>query len=164
MQKHQWGSGVYTADFPDIPAVMYNFAGDDLPTSLAEAAIGTAVKLLNYNEIVDIVFQGTNLLNASGTHPMHMHGYSLYAVGLGLGNFNNETDPRAYNLVDPPKVSTFGVPKRGWLAIRFRATNPEKNGDTEETSMRPPPSYMPPCIASKHKLFGETDQNLESDI
>ncbi|KAI6667976.1 hypothetical protein NL676_003745 [Syzygium grande] len=115
--------------FPDIPAVMYNFTGDDLLTSLAEAAIGTAVKLLNYNETVEIVFQGTNLLNASGTHPMHMHGYSFYAVGLGLGNFNNETDPQAYNLVDPPKVSTFGVPKRGWLAIRFRASNPGVKND-----------------------------------
>ncbi|KAF8038694.1 hypothetical protein BT93_B1286 [Corymbia citriodora subsp. variegata] len=179
-------SGVYTADFPDFPPVMYDFTEDDLPSSLAEATIGTAVKVLNYNETVEIVFQGTNLLNASGTHPMHMHGHSFYVIGFGLGNFNNETDPQAYNLVDPPKVSTFGVPKRGWLAIRFRASNPGvwywhchfdrhmtwgmstafivKNGDTEETSMRPPPSYMPPCMASTHKFFGETDQNLERDI
>ncbi|KAL3735431.1 hypothetical protein ACJRO7_024546 [Eucalyptus globulus] len=180
-------SGVYTADFPDFPPEMFNFTGDDLPSSLAEASVGTAVKVLNYNETVEIVFQGTNLLEGSEYHPMHMHGYSFYIVGLGSGNFNNETDPLAYNLVDPPKVNTFGVPRSGWVAIRFRADNPGvwfwhchidrhmswgmdyvfivKNGDTEETSMRPPPPYMPPCVASKKdKLFGEQDWNLKSDI
>ncbi|KAL3726519.1 hypothetical protein ACJRO7_031420 [Eucalyptus globulus] len=181
-------SGVYTADFPDFPPLMYNFTGDDLSSSLVMANAGTAVKVLNYNETVEIVFQGTNLVGASAYHPMHTHGYSFYVVGLGLGNFDNETDPLVYNLVDPPKVNTFGVPKRGWLAIRFRADNPGvwywhchidrhmswgmssvlivKNGDTEETSMRPPPSYMPPCTASnsKDKLFGGTVQNLKSDI
>ncbi|XP_010062030.2 putative laccase-9 [Eucalyptus grandis] len=179
-------SGVYTTDFPDLPPVLYNFTGDDLSTSLAEAAAGTSVKVLNYNETVEIVFQGTNLLEGSENHPMHMHGYSFYVVGVGLGNFNNETDPEKYNLVDPPKVNTFGVPKRGWVAIRFRASNPGvwywhchidrhmswgmntafivKNGDTEETSMRPPPSYMPPCIASKDKSYGEISQTLKSDM
>ncbi|KAK3439620.1 hypothetical protein EUGRSUZ_C04047 [Eucalyptus grandis] len=179
-------SGVYTTDFPDLPPVMYNFTGDDLSTSLAEAAQGTSVKVLNYNETVEIVFQGTNLLDQSEYHPMHMHGHSFYVVGVGFGNFDNETDPQMYNLVDPPKVNTFGVPKRGWAAIRFRANNPGvwywhyhisrhmswgmstafivKNGDTEETSMRPPPSYMPPCIASKDKPYSKIDQTLKSDI
>ncbi|KAF8038156.1 hypothetical protein BT93_B0884 [Corymbia citriodora subsp. variegata] len=179
-------SGVYTTDFPDLPPVMYNFTGDDLSTSLAEAAQGTSLKVLNYNETVEIVFQGTNLLDESGNHPMHIHGYSFYVIGVGLGNFDNETDPQMYNLVDPPEVNTVGVPKKGWAAIRFRANNPGvwywhchidrhmswgmnaafivKNGDTEETSMRPSPSYMPPCIASKDKPYGETDQTLKSDI
>jgi len=49
-------SGVYTMDFPDLPPVMYNFTGDDLSTSLAEAAQGTSVKVLNYNETVEMVF------------------------------------------------------------------------------------------------------------
>jgi len=39
-----------------------------------------------------------------------------------------------------------------------------KNGDTEETSMRPPPSYMPPCIASKDNSYGEISQTLKSDM
>ncbi|XP_039167407.1 laccase-21-like [Eucalyptus grandis] len=176
----------YTMDFPDLPPVMYNFTGDDLSTSLAEAAQGTSVKVLNYNETVEMVFQGTNLLDQSEYHPMHMHGYSFYVIGVGLGNFDNETDPQMYNLVDPSKVNTFGVPKRGWAAIRFRANNPGvwywhchinqhmswgmstafivKNGDMEETSMRPSPSYMPPCIASKDKPYGEIYQTLKSDI
>uniref|UniRef100_A0A2N9H4X4 Plastocyanin-like domain-containing protein n=1 Tax=Fagus sylvatica TaxID=28930 RepID=A0A2N9H4X4_FAGSY len=86
----------------------------------------------------------------------------------GSGNFNNKTDPKSYNLIDPPEVNTFGVPKNGWLAIRFIADNPGvwflhchlerhaswgmntvlivKNGGTSATSIRPPPKYMPPCF------------------
>jgi hypothetical protein len=33
-------------------------------------------------------------------------------------------DPAAYNLIDPPYQNTVTVPKAGWAAIRFRATNP----------------------------------------
>lgn len=80
--------------------------------------------MLNYNESVEIVFQGTNVLDGSVNHPMHMHGYSFYVVGYDFGNYDNETDPKGFNLVDPPAVTTFGVPKRGWLAIRFKASNP----------------------------------------
>lgn len=85
---------------------------------------GAKVKVLDYNATVEIVFQGTGTLEASGNHPMHMHGYSFYVVGTGLGNFNNDTDPSTYNLVDPPLVNTFSVPKLGWLTIRFKASNP----------------------------------------
>jgi laccase len=40
---------------------------------------------------------------------MHLHGYSFYVVGTGFNNFDNETDPKGFNLVDPPEVNTFGV-------------------------------------------------------
>ncbi|XP_010062029.2 putative laccase-9 [Eucalyptus grandis] len=180
-------SGVYTSDFPDLPPMWYNFTGDDLSTSLAVAAEGTKVKVLNFNETVEIIFQGTNLLTGSETHPMHLHGHSFYVVGSGFKNFDNESDPQGYNLIDPPKVNTFSVPKKGWITIRFTANNPGVwfwhchidrhmswgmdtafivlNGGTEETSMRPPPSYMPPCTdASKIALketasfFGDVNQ------
>lgn len=82
---------------------------------------GTKVKVLNYNESVEVVFQGTAIIDSSGDHPMHMHGYNFYVVGMGHGNFDNVTDPLTYNLVDPPKVNTFMVPRDGWLAIRFIA-------------------------------------------
>ena len=85
---------------------------------------GTKVKVLNYNESVQIVFQGTNVMKGSVNHPMHMHGYSFYVVGSGFGNYDDEADPKGFNFVDPPKVTTFGVPKKGWLAIRFIANNP----------------------------------------
>ncbi|XP_030511780.1 putative laccase-9 [Rhodamnia argentea] len=171
-------SGVYTPDFPNLPPSLYNFTGDDLSTSLAVAAEGTKVKVLNFNETVEIIFQGTNLLKGSETHPMHLHGYSFYVVGSGFGNFDNETDPQGYNLIDPPKVNTFAVPKKGWITIRFTANNPGVwywhchidrhmswgmsttfivlNGDTEETSMRPPPSYLPPCTDTSNIALKET--------
>ncbi|OWM90114.1 putative laccase-9 [Punica granatum] len=160
-------SGYYTMDFPDLPLTMYNFTEDTTDADIVFTDQGTKVKVLNYNESVEVVFQGTALLGGAGVHPMHMHGYSFYVVGMGGGNFNNETDPLTYNLVDPPKVNTFIVPKDGWSAIRFIANNPGvwfwhchfdrhlswgmdtvfivKNGHTEETSIRPPPSNMPLC-------------------
>lgn len=103
---------------------MYNFTADDYAEDTVFTDQGTKVKVLNYNESVEIVFQGTSVMGGSVNHPMHQHGYSFYVVGIGYGNFNNETDPLSYNLVDPPMVNTFGVPKNGWLAIRFFANNP----------------------------------------
>lgn len=57
-------------------------------------------------------------------HPFHLHGYSFYLIGTGCGNYDNVTDPKSYNLVDPPEVNTIGVPRKGWAAIRFIADNP----------------------------------------
>ncbi|XP_010062034.2 putative laccase-9 [Eucalyptus grandis] len=160
-------SGVYTADFPDFPPFAYNWTGADNPDAWGVANKVTRVKMLEYNESVEVVFQDSGVLQGAQRHPMHMHGYSFYVVGHGLGNFDNETDPLEYNLLDPPLVNTFSVPRDGWIAIRFVANNPGvwfwhchidkhmswgmdtvfivKDGGTEETSMRGPPSYMPPC-------------------
>ena len=80
--------------------------------------------MLNYNEEVEIVFQGTNLLDVSMDHPMHLHGYSFYVIGSGYGVFDIETDPKGYNFDDPPKLNTVTLPKNGWVAIRFKASNP----------------------------------------
>lgn len=80
--------------------------------------------VLEYDEEVEITFQGTEVLNASENHPMHVHGYSFYVMGSGYGNFDNETDPLTYNYVDPLEVTTIGVPKNGWVTIRFKANNP----------------------------------------
>ncbi|CAL5386228.1 unnamed protein product [Camellia sinensis] len=71
-----------------------------------------------------IIFQGTNGLDSSETHPMHFHGYNFYVVGSGYGNFNPQIDPDKYNLVDPLHVNTIAVPKNGWVTIRFIANNP----------------------------------------
>ncbi|XAR48615.1 Laccase [Bertholletia excelsa] len=123
--------------------------------------------MINYNETVEIVFQGTNTVGGAQDHPVHMHGYSFYVVGFGLGDFNNETDPKSYNLVDPPELNTIRVPKNGWVTVRFTANNPGVwmlhchllkhltwgmktvlivlNGDTPETSILDPPPSMPSC-------------------
>ncbi|CAL5384225.1 unnamed protein product [Camellia sinensis] len=117
-------SGIYTNDFPDQPLPYYNFTGEDLPINTTVSTQGTKVKMLNYNETVEIIFQGTNVLDSSETHPMHFHGYNFYVVGSGYANFNPEIDPDKYNLVDPLHVNTIAVPKNGWVTIRFIANNP----------------------------------------
>ncbi|XP_062023326.1 putative laccase-9 [Rosa rugosa] len=171
-------SGVYTTDFPDQPTQYYNFTEETFVENILFTVQGTKVKVLNYNESVQIVFQGTDVMKSSVNHPMHMHGYSFYVVGFGFGIYNNESDPKGFNLVDPPQVTTFGVPKNGWLAIRFTANNPGvwfwhchferhlswgmdtafivKNGGTVQTSMREPPAYMPPCNA-------QLDSHIKTD-
>ncbi|WJX41364.1 Laccase-15 [Trifolium repens] len=72
-----------------------------------------------------------------------------------------------YNLFDPPLVNTVMVPRNGWAAIRFVATNPGvwflhcqlerhlswgmdtvfivKNGKSLKEKLLPPPPDMPPC-------------------
>ena len=72
---------------------------------------------------MEIVFQGSNVV-AGTYHPMHLHGHSFYVVGWGFGNFDENSDPLRYNLVDPPLQNTVSVPKNGWVAIRFEASNP----------------------------------------
>lgn len=163
-------SGYYTPDFPNWPPTMFNFTASDLPFNTTVPIQATKVMVLEYNEEVEMTFQGTEVLNASENHPMHVHGYSFYVMGSGYGNFDNETDPLTYNYVDPLEVNTIGVPKNGWVTIRFKANNPGvwfwhchldrhlswgmstamivKNGGTPETSLRSPPPNMPPCQAS----------------
>ncbi|KAB2025138.1 hypothetical protein ES319_D06G131300v1 [Gossypium barbadense] len=159
-------NGVFTKDFPLEPPEYYNFTGD-LTILNRNVTMGTKVVMLNYGEAVEIVFQATQF-GAGGSHPFHLHGFSFYRVGSGSGNFNNVTDPKSYNLVDPPLINTVHVPASGWVALRFFANNPGvwfshchferhsswgmdtvfivKNGGTKATSIRPPPaSGMPVC-------------------
>ncbi|KAF9661694.1 hypothetical protein SADUNF_Sadunf19G0095200 [Salix dunnii] len=158
--------GVFDRDFPSEPPKYYNFTRNNMTGIDITTATGTKVKMLNYGESVEIVFQGTNL-RAGMNHPIHLHGFSFYLVGTGKGNFNNVTDPKSYNLIDPPEINTVALPKSGWAAIRFIADNPGvwfihchlerhsswgmdtvlivRNGKTRATSMRPPPASLPSC-------------------
>ncbi|XP_031276768.1 laccase-14-like [Pistacia vera] len=158
-------SNVFVGDFPSQPPNFYNFTGDVSGVSLFTES-GTKARFINYGEAVEIVFQGSNLQFAE-THPLHLHGYSFFVVGTGFGNFNNETDPLSYNLVDPPELNTVNVPRSGWVAIRFFANNPGvwfmhchlerhatwgmdtvlivRNGQSEDQKIRPPPANMPSC-------------------
>ncbi|KAL4636519.1 hypothetical protein ACB092_03G015400 [Castanea dentata] len=159
---------VFASNFPYQPLYYFNFTGD-VGNNTLYPALATKALTVNYNDAVEIVLQGTNV-GAAENHPMHLHGFSFYVVGMGSGNFNNKTDPKSYNLIDPPEVNTVGVPKNGWVTIRFIADNPGvwfmhchlerhasrgmdtvlivKNGGTSATSIRPPPKYMPPCSKS----------------
>ena len=117
--------GVYEPDFPNKPPFFFNFT-DSLPLELSFTKRGTKVKVVEYGAVVEVVFQDTGILGAE-SHPMHLHGFSFYVVGRGFGNFDKNTDPATYNLVDPPYQNTVSVPKAGWAAIRFRAANPGEN-------------------------------------
>ncbi|GLT64095.1 hypothetical protein SLA2020_366080 [Shorea laevis] len=144
---------VFTNDFPNQPPHYFNFTGD-VGNNTIYPILGTKALIVNYNDSVEIVFQGTNVGTAEN-HPLHLHGYSFYVVGTGSGNFNKKTDPKSYNLNDPPEVNTIGVPKNGWVSIRFIADNPVGNfsctkrmGPPTPQACRPPPQYMPPCSKS----------------
>uniref|UniRef100_A0A0D6R761 Laccase n=1 Tax=Araucaria cunninghamii TaxID=56994 RepID=A0A0D6R761_ARACU len=159
-------NGVFTTDFPQTPPVVFNYTGQNIPRNLWAPILGTKVKVLNYNATVQLVFQGTNIFVADN-HPMHLHGYDFYVVGEGSGNYNPQTDPRTFNLVDPPQRNTVGVPVNGWAAIRFRADNPGtwflhchfddhmtwglkmvfivKNGPGYWATLEPPPPDLPRC-------------------
>ncbi|KAK8510673.1 hypothetical protein V6N13_110171 [Hibiscus sabdariffa] len=168
-------SGIYTSDFPNEPPYYFDFVADLGDTS-THPLKGAKVKILEYGEEVEIVFQSTNLLNASDEHSMYIHGHKYYVLGEGYGNFNSTIDPETYNLVDPPYLSTASLPVKGWLTIRFKANNPGawamycqegrhliwgmntvlivKNGINPETSIRSPPPNMPSCQSSP---FSEED-------
>uniref|UniRef100_A0A2N9J4G6 Laccase n=1 Tax=Fagus sylvatica TaxID=28930 RepID=A0A2N9J4G6_FAGSY len=159
-------NGVFGTRFPDFPPLLFNFTAEDLPLYLETPKHGTKVKILDYNTNVELVFQGTSLVGGND-HPMHLHGFSFYVVGSGLGNFDKDKDPLGYNLVDPPLQNTIAVPIDGWTAIRFKADNPGvwfmhchfdrhmtwgmdmafvvKNGKGPQQDILAPPPDMPPC-------------------
>ncbi|KAL3741031.1 hypothetical protein ACJRO7_022192 [Eucalyptus globulus] len=160
-------NGVYNRTFPDQPPTLFDFTGN--VSALGEAAnVTTEVLKIDYNDEVEIRFQGTNF-GAAENHPMHLHRYSFYVVGMGDGNFS-ETEISKYNTVNPPYVNTAGLPKNGWAAIRFKADNSGvwfmhchlerhsswgmdavlivRDGKKKHQKVRPPPKDMPPCSVS----------------
>ncbi|XXG66392.1 hypothetical protein AAC387_Pa05g3881 [Persea americana] len=166
LQAHYFNlSGVFTTDFPGNPPTAFNYTGTPLPTNL-QTVTGTRLYRLAYNSTVQIVLQDTGFI-APENHPIHLHGFNFFAVGRGMGNFNNNTDPANFNLVDPVERNTVGVPSGGWTAIRFRADNPGvwfmhchlevhttwglkmafvvDNGKGPNESLLPPPSDLPTC-------------------
>ncbi|XP_024178919.1 laccase-21 [Rosa chinensis] len=164
---------VYETDFPDEPPVYFNFTAIAMTLDPVLTVQGTKVKVLEYNETVEMGFQGTDVMGGSVNHPMHLHGHSFYVLGFGFGNYFAERDSKTFNLIDPPYVATFITPKNGWVALRFVANNPGvwfwhchmerhltwgmesafivKNGGTPETTMLPPPATMP--LHGSYQLF-----------
>nr|CAB3451097.1 unnamed protein product [Digitaria exilis] len=160
--------GVYEPDFPNRPPFVFNFTDSNLTNvpNLWPTKRATEVKVLEYGTVVEVVFQDTVILGAE-SHPMHLHGFSFYVVGTGFGNFDENKDPKTYNLVDPPYQNTVAVPKAGWVAIRFRAANPGvwfmhchfdrhllwgmdtvfivKDGKTPDAQVMRPPPNRPRC-------------------
>lgn len=113
--------GVYTTDFPTNPPFKFNYTGT--PPKNIMVATGTKVVVLPFNTSVELVMQDTSILGAE-SHPLHLHGFNFFILGIGVGNFNPQKDPAKFNLVDPAERNTVGVPAGGWVAIRFLADNP----------------------------------------
>ncbi|XAR50858.1 Laccase [Bertholletia excelsa] len=156
--------GVFTTDFPANPPNSFNYTGT--PPANLQTSNGTKVYRLPYNATVQLVLQDTGIV-APENHPIHLHGFNIFAVGKGLGNFNPKKDPKKFNLVDPVERNTIGVPSGGWVAIRFRADNPGvwfmhchlevhttwglkmaflvENGKGPDQSLLPPPKDLPKC-------------------
>ncbi|ONK56578.1 uncharacterized protein A4U43_C10F10320 [Asparagus officinalis] len=158
--------GAFRPDFPSKPLKFYNFvygAPNNIPFNTA-AMNSTRVVELEYGSTVQLVMQDTGTVTTEN-HPIHLHGYSFYVVGFGVGNYNPST--AMFNLVDPPYLNTIGVPVGGWAAIRFTANNPGvwfmhchldnhlswgmsmaflvKNGVGPLETLPPPPADLPRC-------------------
>ncbi|MED6218073.1 hypothetical protein PIB30_023608 [Stylosanthes scabra] len=97
-------SGVYTADFPNCPPVMFNFTdqsfNNSFDTRLLFAPKSTKAKRLRFNSTVEIVFQNTALIGVQ-SHPMHIHGFSFHVLALGFGNFDPHREWKLFNLINP---------------------------------------------------------------
>ncbi|KAL2502927.1 Laccase-17 [Forsythia ovata] len=155
---------VYTTDFPTNPPFKFNYTGT--PPNNSMVTSGTKVVVLPFNTKVELVMQDTSIIGAE-SHPLHLHGFNFFVVGQGFGNYNPNTDPAKFNLVDPAERNTVGVPSRGWVAIRFLADNPGVwfmhchlevhtswglkmawivlDGKRQNQKLQPPPSDLPKC-------------------
>nr|GEV30428.1 laccase/diphenol oxidase family protein [Tanacetum cinerariifolium] len=90
-------------EFPSVPPLYFNFTGNNIPLILETPKRATEVRVVEYNSMVEVVFQGTNLVSGLD-HPMHLHGFNFYVVGWGYGNFDKEKDPLNYNLASQPSL------------------------------------------------------------
>ncbi|XP_022990733.1 laccase-4-like [Cucurbita maxima] len=165
LQSHYYKiRGVFTEDFPGNPPFVFDYTGK--PPANIQTTNGTKVYRLRYNSNVQLVIQDTAVI-APESHPIHLHGFNVFVVGKGSGNFDPIEDPKGFNLVDPVERNTFGVPNGGWTAIRFKADNPGvwflhchlevhttwglkmaflvENGEGPNESLPPPPRDLPRC-------------------
>ncbi|CAB4315057.1 unnamed protein product [Prunus armeniaca] len=118
-------SGIYTTDFPDQPAVKFDYTDSNISfdLSMIYAPKSTKVKMLKFNSTVEIVLQNTAFL-AIENHPIHLHGFNFHVLAQGFGNYDPVNDPKKFNLINPQIRNTIGVPIGGWAVIRFTANNP----------------------------------------
>ncbi|KAK6231609.1 hypothetical protein SCA6_001682 [Theobroma cacao] len=126
LQAHYFNiKEVFRTNFPDRPPVQFNYTGAPL-TANRGTSLGTRLSKVAFNSTIELVLQDTNLLTVE-SHPFHLHGFNIFIVGSGVGNFNLSKDPAKFNLVDPLERNTVRVPTGGWTAIRFKADNPGCN-------------------------------------
>ncbi|KAH7865336.1 hypothetical protein Vadar_005328 [Vaccinium darrowii] len=161
-------SGIYTTDFPENPPLVFDYtnSSNSFNTSLVFTTKSTKATKLKFNSTVQIVLQNTALVGIEN-HPMHLHGFNFHILAQGFGNYDAVTASKLFNLVNPQKRNTIGVPVGGWAVIRFTADNPGvwimhchldshlpvglattfvvEDGPTLSTSLPPPPADLPHC-------------------
>ncbi|KAL5747091.1 hypothetical protein ACOSQ2_024388 [Xanthoceras sorbifolium] len=166
MQAYYQGQpGVFTTNFPPVPPVQFDYTGN-VSRGLWQPVKRTKLYKLKYGSTVQIVLQDTSIVTIEN-HPMHLHGYEFYVVGMGFGNFNPSRDTAKFNLINPPRRNTIGTPPGGWVAIQFVANNPGiwlmhchidshlnwglamaflvENGVGKLQTVQPPPLDLPRC-------------------
>lgn len=94
---------------------------------------------LNYNDVVDIIFQNYVSLNGiCEVHPWHIHGHSFWVIAQGTGGYgsNNTRTMMFSNPILRDTVTLYatnaayfqplGTPNEpcGWIQVRFVANNP----------------------------------------
>ncbi|MCO5611793.1 hypothetical protein L7F22_066052 [Adiantum nelumboides] len=99
--------------------------------------------------------------------PPHPSAWLQLLGGTRHRKINSSSNPATFNPVDPPERNTVGVPKGGWVALRFRADNPSvwfmhchlevhtswglktaflvTNGKTQDQTLEAPPMDLPSC-------------------
>ncbi|KAG6413896.1 hypothetical protein SASPL_126611 [Salvia splendens] len=82
-------SGVYSPNFPVSPLRWFNYMGS--PPSNTAVGNGTKLVILAFNTSVEV----------------------------GFGNYDPNSDPNRFNLVDPVERNAVGVPAGRWVAIRM---------------------------------------------
>ncbi|MBA0819630.1 hypothetical protein Gohar_021626, partial [Gossypium harknessii] len=112
--------GVFATDFPANPLIKFN--NTSTPPSNTKVNNGTKAGVFPFNTSVELVMQDTSIIGAE-SHPLHLHGFNFFVLGQDIGNFNPRKDHAKFNLFDPAKRNTVGVPSGGWVAIRFLANN-----------------------------------------
>ena len=122
LQPYYNGINEVFKDFPSNPPQAFNYIGA-VPLGFGSPELGTKVKVLKFNSSVQIVFQNTGSVTFI-SDPIHIHGHDFNLVGQGFGNYDPNTDPQNFNLVNPQMLNTVVVPTGGWAAIRFVANNP----------------------------------------
>lgn len=160
--------GIYNATFPNVPLTTFDYTNPNTSfnQSLLMTTKSTTVKKVKFNTTAEIVFQDTALVGIEN-HPMHIHGFDFHVLAQGFGNYDPKLDRKKFNLVNPQKRNTIGVPTGGWAVIRIRFNNPGvwilhchldlhlswglasvfvvENGGTPSSTLPPPPEDLPKC-------------------
>ncbi|RCI01706.1 hypothetical protein CU098_001517, partial [Rhizopus stolonifer] len=109
-----------------------------LDNTLRKTSLGEYNSLLDtypiqYNEVIDLVFQNKKSDFGCLLHPWHTHGHSHYVIASGSGDYIHERDQGVRNFVNPlfrdttvayPSVEVGENGGCGWTKVRFLANNP----------------------------------------